>query len=64
MKKIFKQVASLFTDREWDADITKIAGVAIVAMGLYGWWLGKAEFQWVVGFGAAMVTSGKFTKEG
>ena len=61
MKKIIK---ALFTDREWDADATKFFGFIIVVVGLVGFWLGKTDFQWIVGFGASLIASGKFSKEG
>lgn len=55
---------SLWTDREWDADLTKVAGFVITIVGLIGWWQCKPDFQWVVGFGIGAMTSGKFSKEG
>lgn len=61
MKKFLE---SLFTDREWDADATKIIGFAIVIAGLVGFFLGKSNFEWVVGFGAGLIATGKFSKEG
>lgn len=61
MKKLIK---SIFSDREWDADATKIFGFLIVLAGLVGFFLGKSDFQWVVGFGAGLIATGKFSKEG
>lgn len=55
---------SLFTDKEWDCDLTKVLGFAIVAAGLVGFFLGKADFQWVVAFGSGLIATGKFSKEG
>lgn len=55
---------SLFTDKDWDSDLTKVLGFAIIVAGLVGFFLGKSDFQWVVGFGATLVATGKFSKEG
>lgn len=55
---------SLFTDKEWDADATKILGFCIVIAGLVGFFLEKSNFQWVVGFGAGLIATGKFSNEG
>lgn len=55
---------SLFTDREWDTDLTKVLGFGIIVAGLIGFFLEKSDFQWVVGFGATLVATGKFSKEG
>lgn len=64
MNKVANQIKSLFTDREWDADVTKVFGVALVIAGCIGWWKGKTEFQWIIGFGAGLISTGKFSKEG
>ena len=55
---------SLFTDREWDTDLTKVLGFFIILAGLTGFFLNKSDFQWVIGFGATLVATGKFSKEG
>lgn len=55
---------SLFTDKDWDSDITKVIGFAIIVAGLVGFFMGKSDFQWVVGFGATLIATGKFSKEG
>lgn len=55
---------SLFSDKDWDSDLTKVLGFAIIMAGLVGFFLGKSDFQWVVGFGATLVATGKFSKEG
>lgn len=59
-----KWLKSVFTDREWDADPTKIFGFIITIAGLVGFFMGKADFQWVIGFGAGLIGTGKFSKEG
>lgn len=38
-------LASLFTDKEWDCDITKVLGFGIVVAGIVGFFLGKSDFQ-------------------
>lgn len=55
---------SLFTDREWDTDLTKVLGFAIIVAGIVGFFLEKSDFQWLVGFGSTLVATGKFSKEG
>ena len=55
---------SLFTDREWDCDLTKVLGFAIIVAGIVGFFLEKSDFQWIVGFGSTLVATGKFSKEG
>lgn len=62
--KVLKQVASIFTDKDFDADAVKIFGIALVVAGVVGWWFGKQDFQWVIGFGASLVASGKFSSQG
>lgn len=63
-KKKKNWFTSLFTDKEWDFDITKALGFVIIVAGLVGFFLSKSDFQWVVGFGATLVATGKFSKEG
>ena len=55
---------SLFSDKEWYCDITKVLGFGIVVAGLVGFFLGKSDFQWVVAFGSGLIATGKFSKEG
>ena len=55
---------SLFTDGQWDFDITKVLGFCIVVAGLVGFFLGKADFQWVISLGSGLIATGKFSKEG
>jgi len=60
MGKILK---SLLTDGEWDPDITKVLGLALVIVGVVGWFMGR-DPAFIVGFGAAMAASGKFSPQG
>ena len=55
---------SLFTDSQWDFDITKVIGFSIVVAGLIGFFLNKSDFQWVIAFGSGLIATGKFSKEG
>lgn len=57
-------LTSLFTDKEWDCDITKVLGFGIVVAGLVGFFLSKADFQWIIAFGSGLIATGKFSKEG
>ena len=57
-------LTSLFTDRDWDCDLTKVLGFAIIVAGLVGFFLEKHEFQWVIAFGSGLIATGKFSKEG
>ena len=64
MEKKHNWFTSLFTDREWDFDITKVLGFIIVVAGIVGFFLEKADFQWIVSMGAGLIATGKFSKEG
>lgn len=55
---------SLFTDREWDTDLTKVIGFAIVVAGIVGFFMEKSDFQWLMAFGSGLIATGKFSKEG
>ena len=55
---------SLFSDRDWDCDITKVLGFVIVVAGIVGFFLGKSDFQWIIAFGSGLIATGKFSKEG
>jgi hypothetical protein len=55
---------SLFTDREWDTDLTKVIGFGIVVAGIVGFFMEKSDFQWLMAFGSGLIATGKFSKEG
>ena len=57
-------LTSLFSDKEWDCDITKVLGFVIVVAGIVGFFLGKSDFQWIIAFGSGLIATGKFSKEG
>lgn len=60
MLKFFK---SLVTDKDWDGDAAKVFGLSLVVAGLTGFFLGKAGFEWVIGFGATMIATGKWAEK-
>lgn len=60
MKKFIK---SLFTDSEWDGDLVKVAGFVLIIVGVVGWFLGKDPLP-LLGFGAGLAATGKFSKQG
>lgn len=62
--KLLKQVGSLFSDAEWDADATKVFGFGVIVAGVVGFFMGKPDFQWVIVFGAGLISTGKFSKQG
>ena len=61
---MIKVIKSIFTDREWDADATKVVGFCVVIAGMVGFFMGKENFQWVIAFGSGLIATGKFSKEG
>lgn len=61
MKKFIK---SLFTDGDWDADLTKVFGALLVIAGAVGWLWKGLDPAVLIGFGSALAVSGKFTKWG
>jgi hypothetical protein len=61
MKDFFR---ALFTDGEWDGDATKFVGFIIVIAGLVGFFLGASGFEFVLAFGAGLIATGKFSKQG
>jgi hypothetical protein len=60
---VIKFLKSLFTDIQWDGDLTKVVGFAIVACGIVGWFLGR-DPVFMLGFGGALIASGKFSAQG
>ena len=61
--KFLKFLLSLVTDKDWDGDGAKFFGLALILAGIVGWWLGKSDFQWVIGFGATMIATGKWAEK-
>ena len=56
-------IQSLFTDGNWDGDVTKLFGIALIIAGVVGWFMGR-DPVFIVGFGAALAASGKFSSQG
>jgi len=67
MKKFFagimKFIKSLFTDGEWDGDLVKVMGFALIVTGVVGWFMGR-DPAFIVGFGSLLAATGKFSKQG
>lgn len=63
MKDLWRFFVSLFTDNDWDGDVTKVFGVVIVVVGLVGWLKGLNP-DFVILFGSALAATGKFSKRG
>ena len=56
-------IQSLVTDGNWDGDVTKLFGIALIVAGVVGWFMGR-DPVFIVGFGAALAASGKFSSQG
>ena len=54
---------SLITDGEWDPDLVKIAGIALIVVGVIGWFFNK-DPVFIIGFGSALAATGKFSSQG
>lgn len=54
---------SLFTDRDWDTDISKVVGFIFTVVGIVGFFLKIDNFEWIVGAGVSLLLTGKL-KEG
>jgi hypothetical protein len=57
-------IKAIFTDGEWDGDATKFIGFLIVVAGLTGFFMSKQGFEIVIAFGAGLIATGKFSKQG
>lgn len=64
MKGVWKFLKSLVTDGEWDGDLTKVLGLAIVIVSLVGWLVYDRDPTVVLAFGSGLVATGKFSKQG
>lgn len=64
MMKLLKEFfLSITTDGEWDPDLTKVLGLALIVVGIVGWFGGR-DPAYIIGFGAALAASGKFSNQG
>jgi hypothetical protein len=57
-------IKAIFTDGEWDGDATKFSGFLILVAGLVGFFMRVSGFEWVLAFGAGLIATGKFSKQG
>ena len=56
-------IKSLVTDKDWDGDAAKIFGLALIIAGVVGFFLARSGFEWLIGFGATMIGTGKWAEE-
>lgn len=64
MKAIMKVLHSMFSDKDWDADITKIAGFLLAVCGVVGFFVAIPEWSIMLLIGTTAMATGKFSKEG
>lgn len=62
-QQIGKFFHSLVTDVDWDADLTKVSGLALIVVGVVGYFKGL-DPTFMVGFGSTLIATGKFSKQG
>ena len=48
-------IKSLFSDKEWDFDLSKVVGFGAVVCGIVGFFLTKEGFQWLLTFGVGLL---------
>lgn len=50
-------LTSLFTDKDWDLELSKVVGFAVIGCGLAGFFLGKDEgvVTAMLGFGSGLL---------
>lgn len=48
-------IKSLFSDKEWDFDLSKVVGFGAVVCGIVGFFLAKDGFQWLLTFGVGLL---------
>lgn len=64
IEKIMKILHSMFSDKEWDADITKIGGFLLAVCGVIGFFCAVADWSIMLLIGTGAMISGKFSREG
>lgn len=52
---MIKAIKSIFSDKDFDADASKIIGIACTVCGIVGFFLELSEWQWLVGFGVGLL---------
>lgn len=55
MKKLKEVIKSMFTDKDWDADMSKIVGFILIIISIVGFFKQLSEWQWLLGFGAGLI---------
>lgn len=55
MKKLKEIIKSMFTDKDWDADLSKIVGFILIIISIVGFFKQLSEWQWLLGFGAGLI---------
>lgn len=48
-------LTSLFTDKDWDFDLSKLIGFVCVACALTGFFIGKTDYLPLLGAGTALL---------
>lgn len=46
---------SLFTDKEWDTDLSKVCGFLMIIVGFVGFFIEKNNFEWMIMTGASLL---------
>ena len=64
MKAIMKILHSMFSDKDWDADVTKIGGFLLAVCGVIGFFCSIPEWSIMLIIGTGAMLTGKFSKEG
>ena len=59
-----KFIKSLLTDGQWDGDLTKVFGAVLIVVGIVGWLFFDRDPAYVIGFGALLAATGKFSAQG
>lgn len=55
MKKVKEQLGALFTDKEWDLDVSKVIGFVCIVCGIIGFFMEKANTIALLGFGSGLL---------
>lgn len=64
MRKLKDIIKSLFGDKDFDCDITKVVGFGIVVCGIVGFFFEKSNFNTLLIFGSGLIATGKFSNQG
>lgn len=50
-----KSLKALFTDNEWDLDLSKVIGFVCMVAGLVGYFKQLNGFEWIIGTGIGLL---------